>query len=218
MTARTLTLCVAATLACKARTCTSALSITPPLTRHSCVPVQGQADPDDDIHAIGPQPAHGNVNRLPKPVPPRHPGCPAPLVSIVLNVYNAAAHLDECLQGVLNQTHRPLELAVCNNNSTDDSGAVLEAWRPRLEARGIRYTCVVTRDDDGQGCGLARNRAIAIASGPQRCDIMRASLVLRMGRPSPAGCDLKMLQCHDRVDHVRHRPRGETCRRLAVLC
>ena len=87
------------------------------------------------------------------------------LVSIALNVYNAAEHLDVCLQGVLMQTHRPLELAVCDNNSTDNSAAILESWRPRLQAAGIQYACVSTGDNDGRGCGLARNRAISVATG-----------------------------------------------------
>ena len=96
---------------------------------------------------------------------PSAAAAPAPLVSIALNVYNATAHLDECLHGVLLQTHRPLELAVCDNNSNDGSAAILRRWRPRLDARGISMKLVTTGDDDGQGCGLARNRAIAIATG-----------------------------------------------------
>ena len=107
---------------------------------------------------------------------------PAPLVSIALNVYNAAAHLDECLHGVLLQTHRPLELAVCDNNSNDDSAAILQCWRLRLKARGISMKLVTTDDDDDQGCGLARNRAIAIATGAAPASAPSCTNVAQMDR------------------------------------
>lgn len=90
-----------------------------------------------------------------------------PLVSIVLPVYNAAEYLAECLKGIELQTYRPLELSICNNNSSDSSADILEEWRPRLEARGIRWVCTETGPGEGQGCGLARNVAIRASKGAQ---------------------------------------------------
>jgi hypothetical protein len=92
-----------------------------------------------------------------------------PLVSIVLPVYNAAEHLAECLRGIELQTYRPLELSICNNNSNDCSAEVLEEWRPRLEAKGIRWVCTTTGPCDGQGCGLARNVAVRASTGVRPC-------------------------------------------------
>jgi hypothetical protein len=122
-------------------------------------------DPHDDIHASS---AHGNANRMPKGPAMCSPSAPlpsAPLVSIALPVHNGEAFLDECLQGIAAQTHRPLEVVVCNNGSTDTSGAILAAWQPRLEALGISYTCVTTGPEDPRGCGYGRNRCIEAASG-----------------------------------------------------
>jgi hypothetical protein len=125
--------------------------------------LQVAEDTDDDIHS-GAHP-HRNANRLPRPMPAQPVSEAYPLVSIVLPVFNAAEHLDECLRGISLQTHRPLELSVCNNNSTDGSAAILQQWQPRLEELGIAYKCKTTGERDGQGCGLARNRAIDGATG-----------------------------------------------------
>lgn len=142
-------------------------------------------DPDDDIHEPG-RP-HGNANRMPRAPAlgatanpdaaasgETAPGHAPPLVSIVLPVFNAEAHLGECLQGVALQTHRPLEVSICDNGSTDGTAALLAAWRPRLEARGVRWVCTTTGQDEGRGCGLARNVAIRAATGACRGTHVRA--------------------------------------------
>lgn len=128
-------------------------------------------DAHDDIHQDAA--THGNANRLPKgwtnfntsssngPVEQQQ----QPLVSIVLPVYNGEAFLQECLHSITMQSHRPLELAVCDNGSTDSTPIILAAWRPKLEAVGIQYVCVTTGDADPRGCGYGRNRCIEAASG-----------------------------------------------------
>jgi Glycosyl transferase family 2 len=91
--------------------------------------------------------------------------CVRPLVSVVLPVHNDAAHLDEALMGISLQTHRPLELAVCDNCSVDASPAILRKWEPKFKAVGITVTVVHTGPDSPQSCGFARNRAIEAATG-----------------------------------------------------
>ena len=134
----------------------------------------------DDIHEDVPA-AHGNANRIPKQWscgkpcaalgtnseqlgPHSRPEEP-PLVSIVLPVHNGEAFLRECLQSIVMQSHRPLELAVCDNGSTDSTPQILATWRPKLEEAGVQYVCVTTGAADPRGCGYGRNRCIEAASG-----------------------------------------------------
>lgn len=56
---------------------------------------------------------------------------PQPLVSVVVPVLNVAGLLPRCLDSLLAQTHRPLEIIVVNDGSTDDSGAVIERYAAR---------------------------------------------------------------------------------------
>ena len=48
---------------------------------------------------------------------------PEPLVTILVPVLDVAGLLPQCLDSVLAQTHRPLEIIVVNDGSTDDSAA-----------------------------------------------------------------------------------------------
>lgn len=49
-------------------------------------------------------------------------------VSIVIPVYNEASQLGACLQAIAQQTVRPLEVIVVDNNSTDGTAGVAEAF------------------------------------------------------------------------------------------
>ena len=88
------------------------------------------------------------------------------LASLITPVRDASRFLDECAASVVAQTHAgPLEWCVYDDGSSDDTRAVLESWRPALEARGVRL--LVTGSAAGspaRGCGFGRNRAVELAS------------------------------------------------------
>lgn len=77
-----------------------------------------------------------------------------PSVSMIVPNYNGARTLELCLRSVLAQDHRPLEVIVVDDRSTDDSVAVAE----RL---GVR----VVRAPTNGGCGAARNLGAGHAGG-----------------------------------------------------
>jgi glycosyltransferase involved in cell wall biosynthesis len=57
-----------------------------------------------------------------------------PLVSVVITNYNYAHFLPACLDSVLGQTHRNLEVIVVDDGSTDDSRDVLLSYGDRIRA------------------------------------------------------------------------------------
>ena len=61
----------------------------------------------------------------------------APLVSVVMPVYNAQATMARSIDSVLAQTHRELELILVDDGSRDGSAAIMEAYAAR-DAR-VRY-------------------------------------------------------------------------------
>ncbi|CAM9867567.1 unnamed protein product, partial [Phaeothamnion confervicola] len=89
-------------------------------------------------------------------------------------VYNAAPYLEEALASVAAQTHRPLQLCCYDDGSTDGSGAILDAWRPRLAAAGIDFVLRLPRTAGGPpsgSAGFSRNRCIEVSCGPVICHL-----------------------------------------------
>lgn len=79
----------------------------------------------------------------------------APLVSVIVPVYNGAAYLAEALASVQTQTYQAVETIVVDDGSTDASGDVARQVAP--QARLFRQV--------NGGTGAARNRGVAEAAG-----------------------------------------------------
>ncbi|WP_121253138.1 glycosyltransferase family 2 protein [Nocardioides ferulae] len=82
----------------------------------------------------------------------------APLLSVVVPVYNVAGYLDDCLASVLGQSHGELDVVVVDDGSTDASGEIAERWAAR-DAR------VRVLHQANAGLGAARNAGTAQARG-----------------------------------------------------
>jgi glycosyltransferase involved in cell wall biosynthesis len=79
----------------------------------------------------------------------------APLISVVLPVYNGERYLAEAIDSVLAQTHRSLELVVVDDGSSDGTPSVLEGYGDRI----LRLR------QENLGPGAARNAGLARAAG-----------------------------------------------------
>ena len=54
-------------------------------------------------------------------------------ISVIVPVYNAGAYLDRCIESVLAQSLRDLEICLLDDGSTDGSGAVCDAYAAKDE-------------------------------------------------------------------------------------
>ena len=81
-----------------------------------------------------------------------------PEISILIPVFNSAPWLDACLDSVLGQSVKDLEVVCIDDGSTDGSGAILDA-----RAAADRRVRVIHAANRGQGA--ARNAAFDACSG-----------------------------------------------------
>jgi glycosyltransferase involved in cell wall biosynthesis len=80
-------------------------------------------------------------------------------VSVIIPVYNAEAHLRRCLDSLVNQTLREIEIIAVDDGSTDGSAGILTAYQEKFPGRIILVRQV------NSGTGAARNRGIERAGG-----------------------------------------------------
>ncbi len=79
-------------------------------------------------------------------------------VSLILPVYNVADYLDRCMESVISQTYRNLEILLINDGSTDGSAEKCREWA-RKDPR------IVFIDKENEGVAKTRNLGVDLAKG-----------------------------------------------------
>ena len=72
-----------------------------------------------------------------------------PYISVLIPVYNGEAYLDQCLNSVVNQSLKNIEIIVINDGSTDGSSEIIENYQN--SDNRIR---VITKSNSGYGDSL----------------------------------------------------------------
>lgn len=81
-----------------------------------------------------------------------------PLLSVIVPVYNVKDYVERCVDSIINQTYRNLEILIVDDGSTDGSGALCDV----LAGRDGRIRVFHTANG---GLSAARNVGIDAASG-----------------------------------------------------
>ena len=80
------------------------------------------------------------------------------LISVIIPVYNVEPYLERCLQSVLENTYRNLQVICVNDGSTDGCGAILARYAE------MDHRIVVITSENG-GLSAARNKGMDAATG-----------------------------------------------------
>lgn len=81
-----------------------------------------------------------------------------PIISVIVPVYNVEKYLEKCLNSLVNQTLKDIEIIAINDGSTDSSLKVLERYSKKY--KNIK---IINKNNNGQGS--ARNDGIKISEG-----------------------------------------------------
>jgi hypothetical protein len=85
------------------------------------------------------------------------------LVSVIVLNYDKRQYTDKCLRSVVETTHRPLEVVLVDNGSTDGSVEMIPEWRQALEASGVGLK--VHLNEENVGAPGGRNQGMKLAEG-----------------------------------------------------
>lgn len=80
------------------------------------------------------------------------------LISIIVPVYNVEKYLDECVESILNQTYKNIELILVDDGSTDDSGEKCNTYKNRDKRVKVIH-------QENRGVSAARNNGLRLAQG-----------------------------------------------------
>ena len=102
----------------------------------------------------------------------------APLLSVVVAVYNGEAFLDQFFTCLVNQHIDSMEVIIVNDGSTDRSMQIVEKWREKLPQMQVI-------EQPNQGVSIARNTGLAVATGqylsfPDIDDVFKPGMYLRL--------------------------------------
>ena len=80
------------------------------------------------------------------------------LVSIIIPVYNCEKYIERCLNSILNQTYKDIEIIIVNDGSTDETSKILY----KISASDSRIKIINKKNE---GVSIARNVGIDNANG-----------------------------------------------------
>jgi len=83
---------------------------------------------------------------------------PAPKISVIIPIYNTEKYLRQCLDSVVNQTLKDIEIICINDGSTDSSLQILNEYANKDNR-------IVVINSTNEGAGASRNKGLAISNG-----------------------------------------------------
>ena len=123
------------------------------------------------------------------------------MVSIIVPVYNVAQYLDRCLNSLVQQSHRNLEILLVDDGSTDGSGALCDRWQSRdPRIRVFHKPNGGLSDARNHGLERACGEYICFVDSDDWCDLRFVEMLLR--QLLETGSDLAECSCLRTDGHV----------------
>lgn len=79
-----------------------------------------------------------------------------PKISVIIPVYNVEKYLRQCLDSVINQTYKDIEIICVNDASIDSSAEILKEYEDKI---------IIVNNEINLGLGLTRNHGMKYATG-----------------------------------------------------
>lgn len=80
------------------------------------------------------------------------------IISVIVPVYNGKEYLEECIESILNQIYKDIELLLIDDGSKDNSLEICKAWADKDDRIRVIH-------QENMGVSAARNRGLKEARG-----------------------------------------------------
>lgn len=80
-------------------------------------------------------------------------------ISVIIPVYNSENYLEKCLDSVVNQTLKDIEIIIINDSSKDNSLKIIKKYQKKYE------NIILINNKINLGIGKSRNKGLEIATG-----------------------------------------------------
>lgn len=75
------------------------------------------------------------------------------LISVIIPVHNTEKYIDECVESVVNQSFKQIEIILVDDGSTDSSSNICDIWKEKDKRIEVIH-------QDNKGVSAARNVGI----------------------------------------------------------
>lgn len=80
------------------------------------------------------------------------------MLTIIVPIYNTENYLSECIDSILNQSYKDIELILINDGSTDNSSSICDEYSSKDKRIKVIHI-------ENRGVSYARNTGLSIAKG-----------------------------------------------------
>ena len=139
-----------------------------------------------------------------------------PELSVIIPVYNVQSELRTCLESVINQTYRNMEIIIIDDASTDDSAHIIEEYAAKcqlIKPVFLQHNIGVG-DVRNHGISLARGHYIGFVDGDDWIDMnFYQNLInsIKSNDSDIAVCGIKTEYNNSQNYQLRYKYNSENC-------
>lgn len=67
------------------------------------------------------------------------------MVSLIVPCYNSESYIERCIESILNQTYKEVELIIINDGLNDATEEKLDKFKRKIEEKFVRYIYINIR-------------------------------------------------------------------------
>jgi alpha-1,3-rhamnosyltransferase len=97
------------------------------------------------------------------------------LVSVIIPAYNHEEYIGQCIESIVNQEYKNIELIILNDGSKDNTANIIKSYEETCKERFTKFKFI---DKQNEGVSKTLNKGINISSGDYICFIASDDIMI----------------------------------------